>query len=64
MPCLLRLKRLPKYNNRRPAMTDKMIAKRVGSNNKVAMISIEKDNKMMSIIGGKPSLYMANIKAL
>jgi uncharacterized pyridoxamine 5'-phosphate oxidase family protein len=47
-----------------PAMTDKMIAKRVGSNNKVAIISIEKDNKMISIIGGKPSLYMAKIKAL
>ena len=64
MACLLRLKRLPKYNNRIPAMTDKMIAKRVGSKNKVAMISIEKDNKMISIIGGRPSLYMANMKAL
>ena len=64
MSCLLRFKRLPKYNKTSPAITDKMIAKSVGSINKVAMTSIANDNKTMSINGGKPSLYIANMKAL
>ena len=64
MSCLLRFKRLPKYNKMSPAITDKIIDKRVGSNNKVAMTKMAKDNKTISIIGGKPSLYIANTYAL
>ena len=62
--CLLRFKRLPKYNKMSPAITDNIIANKVGSNIKVAITSIANDNKIISINGGRPSLYMANIKAL
>ena len=64
MSCLLRFKRLPKYNKMSPAITDKMIANSVGSTNKVAITSIAKDNKIISINGGRPSLYIAKINAL
>ena len=48
----------------KPAITVIIIDNMVGSNTKVAMTKMANDSKITKIIGGSPSLYMANIKAL
>ena len=47
-----------------PATAVKIIARVVGSNNKVAITNMANESKITSITGGNPSRYMANIKAL
>ena len=47
-----------------PAITEMIMDKTVGSNNKVAITNMAKDSKATNITGGSPSLYMAKIKAL
>ena len=48
----------------RPAITEIMIDKTVGSNNRVAITKMAKESKTTNMIGGSPSRYIAKIKAL
>lgn len=47
-----------------PAITEMIMDKRVGSNNKVAITNMAKESKTTNITGGRPSRYMAKIKAV
>jgi hypothetical protein len=46
------------------AITVKIIANTVGSNNKAAITNTANDKPITKIAAGNPSLYMANRKAL
>ena len=48
----------------RPARAVKIMARVVGSNNKVAITRIANESRITSITGGSPSRYMAKIKEL
>ena len=61
---LFRLNFLIRLIINNPAMTEIIIDSMVGSNNKVAITKMANDSNTTKIIGGSPSLYMANIKAL
>ena len=61
---LLRLNLLIMFAIKSPATAVKIMARVVGSNNKVAITSIANERSITSITGGSPSRYMANIKAL
>ena len=47
-----------------PAITEIIMDKMVGSNNKVAITNMAKESKTTNMIGGSPSRYIAKIKAL
>ena len=47
-----------------PAITEMIMDKTVGSNNRVAITKMAKESKTTKITGGSPSRYMAKINAL
>ena len=60
----LRLNLLIKSKMSSPAMAVMIVDKIVGSTSNVAMTKIANDKRATNIAGGKPSPYIAKIKAL